>query len=163
LLRLSGPAPAEGARRESSANRSKAREKYTSVGEFGKAIIGYKNARRVDPRSAELNFKLGQAHASDGQPREAFLPYTEAIDSEPNYAPARIAQGKRYLAAKRPRLPRLSSPRSPDNIDARIFLPDASLAGKNLPESIKGVNRILQPHPAPISNSARSTPTGQAG
>ena len=69
-------------------------EKYLAAGEPQNAIIEYKRALRIDPRSAELEYKLGQAYFSNHQSREAFLAYRKATEFNPDYVPARLALGQ---------------------------------------------------------------------
>src|SRR5579863_3893152 len=73
-------------------------EKYQAAGEYGKAIIEYKNALQLEPGSAELYYKLGGAYAQNGQLREAFLAYGKAVELNPGFAPAQMAQARFYLA-----------------------------------------------------------------
>jgi len=139
-------------------------ERYVAAGEYRKAIIEYKNALKIDRRSAELHYKLGQAYIANGQLQEGLLSYAKAIDLDPDYAPALIARGKFYLAAKLPDKATQDAQavlaKSPDNIDAQILLADAYARKNDLPAAIKVVeassNGILTPSP-PASISVCST------
>ena len=75
-------------------------EKYMAAGEYGKAIIEYKNALKVEPRSAELQYKLGQAYEMLGNLPLAKKCYEQVTGYEGNpLAPdahealARLQQG----------------------------------------------------------------------
>src|SRR6516225_952570 len=129
-------------------------EKYMAAGEYGKAIIEYKNALKVEPRSAELQYKLGQAYVANGQLHEAFLSSSKAIELGPDYVSARIAQGRLYLAANQPDEAMKNAQgvlaKNADNTDAQMLLADAYAGKKNLPEAIKVVEGILQRHPDSI-------------
>src|SRR6516165_10199815 len=104
-------------------------EKYLAAGEFGKAIIEYKNALKMEPRSAELQYKLGQAYVANRQLHEAFLSSSKAIELGPDYVSARIAQGRLYLAANQPDEAMKNAQgvlaKNADNTDAQMLLADA--------------------------------------
>ena len=51
--------------------------KYMAAGEYGKAIIEYRNALKIEPQSAELQYKLGDAYARNGQLEEGFLSFPQ--------------------------------------------------------------------------------------
>ena len=129
-------------------------QKYMAAGEYGKAIIEYKNAIKIDPRSAELQYKLGQVYVANGQLHEGFLTYDEAIELDPDYVPVRIAQGRLYLAAKQfdeaLKDAEAVLPKNPDNTDVQILLADAYAGKKNFTEATKVVQGILKQHPDSI-------------
>ena len=118
-------------------------EKYMAAGEFGKAVIEYKNALKIEPRSAELQYTLAQAYVANGQLHEGFLSASKAVELDPDYVPARIAQGKLYLAANHAdeamKNAQAVLAKNPDNTDAQMLLADAYAGKKNLPEAIKVV------------------------
>jgi len=51
--------------------------KYMAAGEYGKAIIEYRNALKIEPQSAELQYKLGDAYSRNGQLEEGFLSFPQ--------------------------------------------------------------------------------------
>src|SRR5437868_9705563 len=75
----------------SSAEKLVAEEKYSD------AIIQYRNALKIDPKSSTINFSLGEAYFRNGQMREAFGAYRKATDLDPNNAKAQLATGRFYL------------------------------------------------------------------
>jgi len=129
-------------------------EKYVAVGDYSKAIIEYKNAIKIEPRSAELQYKLGQAYLGNGQLQEAFFSYYKASELNPDYLPARLILGKFYLAGNRfedaTKAAQAILAKDPENIDGQILLADA-YAGKNISEGIKLLDEVLQRHPDSVA------------
>src|SRR5208282_4669575 len=63
-------------------------DKYLATGDLQNAIIEYRNALKIEPRSVELEFKLGQAYFRNRQYQQADAAYRKANQLNPDYAPA---------------------------------------------------------------------------
>jgi tetratricopeptide (TPR) repeat protein len=130
-------------------------ERYSAAGEFGKAIIEYKNALKIEPQSAELQYKLGEAYSQNGQLQEAFLSFRKAADLRPDYAPAQLALGRLYLGAKHfedaTKAAQAVLAKDPDSADANILLTEVYATSKGIPQAIKMLQEVLKRHPDSIT------------
>src|SRR6516225_4711175 len=124
---------------------------YMAAGEYGKAIIEYKNALKVEPRSPELQYKLGDAYSRNGQWQEAFLCFRKAVDLRPDYALAQLTLGSFYLAAKQyndvTKAAQVVLAKDPENADANILLAEVYATNKNIPEAITVLEKVVKWHP----------------
>jgi tetratricopeptide (TPR) repeat protein len=125
--------------------------KYMAAGEYGKAIIEYRNALKIDPQSAELQYKLGDAYSRNGQWEEGFLSFRRAVALSPDYAPAQLALGRFYLAAKRyddaTQAAHAVLAKDPGNAEANILMADLYATSKGIPEGIAALQKVVEHHP----------------
>ena len=129
-------------------------EKYIAADEYGKAIIEYRNALKIEPRSAELYCKVAQAYFSNGQSQEGLLAYRRALDLAPDYIPAQLALGQIALAAEQydeaMKYARAVLEKNPDQSDARMLLAAAYAGKKNLPEAARILEKLVKEKPAQV-------------
>src|SRR5579859_5940937 len=118
-------------------------EKYYQQRQYSDAAIQYRNALKIDPRSAELHYQLGRTLISNQQYREAVLEYQRAREANPNYAPAQIALGQIALLSNQfDEADKFSGQilsKDPDNKDA-VLLHATTLAAK---KDFDGAQRVL--------------------
>ena len=123
-------------------------DKYLAAGEVQNAIIEYKRALKIDPRSAELEYKLGQAYVANRQFQDAFLAYRKAAELNPDYVPARLALGQFSLLSRKYDEAMATAQailqKGPGNKEAQILLANAYAGKKNLPEGTKTLEKLLQ-------------------
>ena len=65
-------------------------EKYFSENKFKEAIIEYKNVLQIDPKDANVHYKLGLSHVRAGQLREAFSEFLKSVELNPDLIDARL-------------------------------------------------------------------------
>ena len=70
---------------------------YFAERNYTKAQLEYRNALQIDPKDAELRFRVGQVSEKLGNPREAMGQYQAAIDLDPKHAAARAAIARLFL------------------------------------------------------------------
>ncbi len=69
---------------------------YLKQGEYKKAIIEYRNALKLEPKSVELHNNLGIAYQKDQQFEEALKAFQTALQLNPNYAQTYNNMGNVY-------------------------------------------------------------------
>ena len=69
-------------------------DRAASNGEFDKALVQYAMALEEDGENAELYYKVGFIHQSQGRTELAERGFREALGHAPEYLPARISLGK---------------------------------------------------------------------
>lgn len=123
-------------------------DKYLAAGKIGNAIIEYKNALRIEPRSAELEYKLGQALFRNRQYQDAFVAYTKSNEFSPDYAPAQLALGQFDLLSRKfddaMKKAQAILAKDPGNKEAQILLADAYAGQKNLPEGTQALEKLVR-------------------
>jgi tetratricopeptide (TPR) repeat protein len=72
-------------------------EKFYAARNFEKAHVEFRNALQIDPNDANARYHVGRAAERLNNPREAVGQYQAAIDSDPNYLPARAALARLFL------------------------------------------------------------------
>jgi len=123
-------------------------DKYMAAHDIQNAIIEYRRALKIEPHSAETQYKLGQAYFANRQSREAFLAYRKATESNPDYLPARLALGQFSLLGGHfddaMTTAQAILQKDPGNKEAQILLADAYAGKKNLPEGTKALEKLVQ-------------------
>jgi len=71
--------------------------KFYSIPDEKGVVAAAQKAAAADPRSADLQLKLAQAHASVWQDQEAVAACTRGLQMQPNYVDLLIERGHRYL------------------------------------------------------------------
>jgi tetratricopeptide (TPR) repeat protein len=136
-------------------------DKYASMGDFNKAIIQYRNALRIDPTSADIHYKLGQAFFQDGQFQESYRELLEAGRLNPEHVPTQLALAGLYVLAGRGKTDPSEAERNfdeairtarsildkhPDEMEAELFLASA-YAGKNdFPHAVAILQQVIATH-----------------
>lgn len=70
---------------------------YRKLVDGGNAVQSYQKALTLDPKDAEAKYKIGKIYETQNNP-EFYLPaYTDAIQLDPNYAPAYYALYTHYF------------------------------------------------------------------
>src|SRR6201996_1715171 len=70
---------------------------YRKLVDGGNAVQSYQKALTIDPKDAEAKYKIGKIYETQNNP-EFYLPaYTDAIQLDPNYAPAYYALYTHYF------------------------------------------------------------------
>jgi tetratricopeptide (TPR) repeat protein len=59
-------------------------------GDVKRAILEYKNALQIDPKSAEVKFALGKAHLREKEARTAINYFRSAVEDKPDYDAAHM-------------------------------------------------------------------------
>ena len=89
---------AAGCRRDP--NRSVARaDKYAGSGQYKEAIIEYRRALQVDPRRADVHYKLAKAYIENRDVANAYAEYSSAADLDPSNVDAQMQAGQILLLA----------------------------------------------------------------
>ena len=73
---------------------------YMKKGQYGDAVIEFRNAVRVDPRFVDAYYQLAQADAAQHAWTAAYASLEKAIELDPNRLDARLDRGRLYLAAR---------------------------------------------------------------
>ena len=140
-----------GCRKKSKSELVQNAAKYMAAGEYPKAIIEYKNALKIEPRSAELQYQLGQAYSKNGQLQQAFPSFRKAVELSPDYAPAQLALGRLYLGAKRfddaTKAAQAVLAKDPENAGANVLLAQVYATNENIPEAITVLQKVVEQHP----------------
>ena len=70
---------------------------YRKLVDGGNAVQSYQKALTLDPKDAEAKYKIGKIYETQNNP-EFYLPaYTDAVQLDPNYAPAYYALYNHYF------------------------------------------------------------------
>jgi tetratricopeptide (TPR) repeat protein len=76
---------------------------YASSGLWDEAIEEYKRALKLGPTFFDIKLKLGHAHRDKGDALGALQVYEEIVQQNPQYLPARVAQGvAQYALGRKP-------------------------------------------------------------
>ena len=131
-------------------------DKYASAGDFNRAIIQYRNAVKIDPNSADLHYKLGQALFQDGQYQQSVDEFLKASQLNPEHVPTQLALAGLYVLAGRKspeffddaiRATQSILDKHPDEVEAQVFMASA-YAGKNdLAHGIEILQKLAATHP----------------
>ena len=73
---------------------------YMKKGQYGDAVIEFRNALRLDPRFVEAYYELAQADLAQHDWRSAYGSLEKAIELDPSRLDARLDRGRLYLAAR---------------------------------------------------------------
>ena len=73
---------------------------YMKKGQYGDAVIEFRNAVRLDPRFVDAYYQLAQADAAQHAWTSAFASLEKAIELDPNRLDVRLDRGRLYLAAR---------------------------------------------------------------
>jgi tetratricopeptide (TPR) repeat protein len=77
-----------------------AAQKYMKQKQYGDAAVEFRNAIRVDPRSADAYYQLAQAELAQQDGTGAYGDLQKAIELDPARLDARLARGRLFLAAR---------------------------------------------------------------
>jgi tetratricopeptide (TPR) repeat protein len=75
-------------------------QNYLKKGQYGDAVIEFRNALRLDPRFVDAYYQLAQAEAAQRAWTAAYASLEKAIGLDPNRLDARLDRGRLYLAAR---------------------------------------------------------------
>jgi tetratricopeptide (TPR) repeat protein len=75
-------------------------QKYMKKGQYGDASVEFRNALRVDPRSADAYYQLAQADIAQRDLKGAYASLEKAIELDPRRLDARLDRGRLYIAAR---------------------------------------------------------------
>ncbi len=73
---------------------------YMKKGQYGDAVIEFRNALRLDPRFVEAYYELAQADLAQHDWRSAYGSLEKTIELDPARLDARLDRGRLYLAAR---------------------------------------------------------------
>ncbi len=75
-------------------------QNYMKKGQYGYAVIEFRNALRLDPRFVDAYYQLAQADGAQHAWDAAYASLEKAIEVDPNRLDARLDRGRLYLAAR---------------------------------------------------------------
>src|SRR5580658_3007871 len=75
-------------------------QNYLKKGQYGDAVIEFRNALRIDPRLVDAYYQLAQADLAQHDWNGAYASLQEAIELDPTRLDARLDRGHLYLAAR---------------------------------------------------------------
>jgi len=75
-------------------------QNYMKKGDYGDAIVEFRNALRIDPRFVEAYYQVAQADLAQRDWSTAYAALEKAIELDPNRIDARLDRGRLYLAAR---------------------------------------------------------------
>jgi tetratricopeptide (TPR) repeat protein len=75
-------------------------QKYMKQKQYGDAAVEFRNAIRLDPRSADAYYQLAQAELAQQHWDGAYGDLEKTIELDPSRLDARLARGRLYLAAR---------------------------------------------------------------
>ena len=75
-------------------------QKYMKKGQYGDAIVEFRNALRLDPRFVDAYYQLAQADLAQRDWQGAYASLEKVIELDPGRLDARLDRGRLYLAAR---------------------------------------------------------------
>ena len=75
-------------------------QKYMKQGQYGDAIVEFRNAIRLDPRFVDAYYQLAQADLAQRNWQGAYVSLEKAIELDPGRLDARLDRGRLYFAAR---------------------------------------------------------------
>jgi len=75
-------------------------QNYMKKGQYGDAVIEFRNALRIDPRFVDAYYQLAQASLAQHNWNAAYESLEKAIALDPTRLDARLDRGRLYLAAR---------------------------------------------------------------
>jgi tetratricopeptide (TPR) repeat protein len=126
-------------------------DRYVAQENYAEAIIQYRNAVALDSSLGPARFKLAEAYAQSGDPRNALREYVRAADLMPNDLEAQLRAGNGLLAAgqfpeaKTRALAALA--KDSKNVRAIILMGNAMAGMKDLDGAISQVQDAIDADP----------------
>lgn len=74
--------------------------RYMKSGKYGKSIIQFSNALKLDPRFVEAYYQLAQAYLANNDWNDACVAFEQSVELDPNRLDARLSLADLYLAAQ---------------------------------------------------------------
>jgi tetratricopeptide (TPR) repeat protein len=147
-LVLAGCADKETAKR----NYLQKADAFLAAGNFGDAILAYKNALKIDRRSGEARYKLADAYVANNELELAAREYIRAADLLPDRGDVQLKAAAILLTAQQFEAARKYAAAAvkadPANIEAQILLANAMAGQKDLAGAIRELERTIQNAPA---------------
>jgi tetratricopeptide (TPR) repeat protein len=75
-------------------------QKYMKKGQYGDAVVEFRNALRMDPRFVDAYYQLAQADLAQRDWQGAYASLQKAIELDPGRLDAKLDRGRLYLAAR---------------------------------------------------------------
>jgi len=126
-------------------------QSYVRQERYSEAIIQYRNAIKLKPNSAPLEYALGEVYTKNQQYQDAFAAFNKALSVQPAYEPAQLAVGEFYLVAKQyPKAAasaQLTLSQHPGDVSASILLANLDAAQGRAPAAIARLEALAQLHP----------------
>lgn len=137
------------ARRQSALSRSA--RSYMARRQYPAAIIQYRNAVKLNPRSASLQYALGKAYLDSHQTQAAYASFRRTLALQPSFLPAQLALAHLYLLVHQPgkalKLTRKILQQHPGNAAAVLLSADGYVARGNVRQAEAVVQAFLKKTP----------------
>jgi tetratricopeptide (TPR) repeat protein len=136
-------------------NKDKKKERFLASGQeyfeqekYPEAMIQFKNAVQLDPRSALGYYRLGLTYLKLGRGPEAFGAFQKSVDVDPGASGAQIQLGNLWLASGRPGDAKQCAEEAlktdPNAWMAWVLLANASVLLKELPEAGEALDKAIE-------------------
>lgn len=116
-------------------------DRYFTQQKYPEALLTYGRALQIDPKAADLHYKMAQCHLKLSNWASAFRELQFTLELDPQNAAAKLNVGQLYLAggkasdAKDQALTILKD--SPSNVDAQILLANADAQLDNVQDALR--------------------------
>jgi tetratricopeptide (TPR) repeat protein len=130
----------------------KSGDRYVEQGKYNEAIVQYRNALQQDPRFGHARYRLAEAHAANGDPRNAAREYIRAADLMPANSEAQIKAGTVLLRSgqfedAKTRAQQVVA-RDPKNVEAHILLGNAMAGLRQFDEAVQQLEEAIAIEPS---------------
>ncbi|HKY20067.1 MAG TPA: tetratricopeptide repeat protein [Vicinamibacterales bacterium] len=127
-------------------------DRYVAEKKYPEAVIEYRNAVQQDPKFGEARFKLAEAYAKLGDPKNAYGEYIRAADLMPNDVKAQVEAARILLLARQFEDAQARADKAlaidPKNISAQIAKGNALAGLENLDGAIGQIEAAIKLDPA---------------
>ena len=125
--------------------------KLAEQGQYGEAIVEYRNAIKIDERFGEARLKLADTYAKNGDSRNAYREYIRAADLLPDNVDAQLKAGTYLLLAGKFEDARARADRAlainANSIDAMVLRANASAGLKDLDGAVQQIGDAIKLDP----------------
>jgi tetratricopeptide (TPR) repeat protein len=104
---------------------------FQQKGQLKEALLELRSALQLEPKSADVNYRIAEIHVSDNHPADAAFYYRETTRLDPTHSDAALAEAKLILFDDTPRAETLVNKvleREPGNAKAYIRRSELALA-----------------------------------
>jgi len=125
-------------------------EQYEQGGKHAEALLEYRNALKLQPSSAEVNFRIARVLSDKGSYGDAVFFYREAQRLDPTRSEAALAEAKLLIFQDTPRadeIVRATLAREPDNALAYLRAAEVALAKDDTKTALASVLTAIELDP----------------
>ena len=120
---------------------------YVAQKDYKAAVIELKNAIQIDPKDADLPYRLGEVYMKMNEGKLAARAYGDAIDLDPDHLRAHLKIGQIFLATRNLLAARKAAKfiieKEPSNVEAYLLLAGVQVLEKNREAAVNTLNEAL--------------------